>query len=89
MEHEFGIREELYGQAEARNIPPEIQTEMQMGEEIATVQNHRKALEEREKAEAERQHKEEELLAVWSNTHSKNKSEPFSIDEIVRICFIW
>ena len=30
MEHEFGIREELYGQAKARNIPPEIQTEMQM-----------------------------------------------------------
>lgn len=30
MEHEFGIREELYGQAKARNITPEIQTEMQM-----------------------------------------------------------
>lgn len=29
------------------------------------VENHRKELEEREKAEAERQRKEEELLATW------------------------
>ncbi len=29
------------------------------------VENHRKELEEREKAEAERQRKEEELLAAW------------------------